>query len=99
MPWNKLCTAALAKLWVDGMVSPKSVSTDDIDPAFDLSPVFKDNGVSILRFRSQFRSKAGDYMRAQALQGRRRGESAKIQMCIPLSSSNNFLLAFILFHS
>jgi hypothetical protein len=75
MPWNKHCTAALAKLWEDGTVSPKALATDEIDPVFDLSPVFVENKISILRFRAQFRSKAADYMRSQALQGRRRGES------------------------
>jgi hypothetical protein len=83
MLWNKHCTAALAKLWEDGLVSPKALSTDDIEPVFDLSSVFNENNISIQRFRSQFRSKAGEYMRAQVLQGRRQGESKKIQICIP----------------
>ena len=56
------------------MASPKAISADDIDPIFDMNSVFEDNGVSLPRFRVQYKIKAGKYMRTLALQGQRRGE-------------------------
>lgn len=75
--WNNKCSQALAELWRNGIVSPRAITADEIDPIFDLSPVFAKNGVSLLRFRAQYKIKAGKYMCAEALKGvRRRGSES-----------------------
>ena len=75
--WNNKCSQALAELWRNGIVSPRAITADEIDPIFDLSPVFAKNGVSLLRFRAQYKIKAGKYMCSEALKGvRRRGSES-----------------------
>jgi len=73
--WNGQCRVALTELFDKRLADPTLTKSQDIDPYYDLAPISK-GCCKIERSRTNFRNHASDYLREQAMSGKRRREFA-----------------------